>query len=442
MNMSIRRLSLIGAITVAFASFASNAIASSDAPTGAKAAASASATTVELAPRSVGENEVIREYQLTPERRARAERAAYVYKTVYFVNLLWFIVAFLLMLRLRVAPKLVAVGERMSRKRVWQTLIFGVLFTLLFELLALPIDIWEHVLDRGYGLSVQGWGSFARDWSISGAINVVTSAPFLLLIYWVLRRSPRRWWLWTWIATLPIRLFLNFAQPMLIDPLYYRYTPLATDHPALAERLHAIAIRRGVDIPPARIFEMNASTKLRTVNAFARGYGGSKRIIVWDTSLQAMNEREISFLFGHELGHYVEGHLFIAELASILGLLLGLFAAGRVTEWVVRRRGAALGIPTIDSLASLPLLILIGGLLSYVTTPTGNAMWRYLEHRADAFGLAAIDGVVDDPQQAAAHMLQRLGEIDLTPPNPKALTVFWFYGHPPLRDRIRFVLGR
>jgi Zn-dependent protease with chaperone function len=409
------------------------------APVGGGAKAPA---TVMLAPRSVGETEPMQDYRLPPERRERADRAAHVYRLVYVTNLTWHIVSLLLILALRLAPRLEAFTGRLTKRRPLQTLLFGLFFTLLFGLLDVPVDIWQHALDRSYGLSVQGWGSFARDWLTSLSITVLLSAPFVVLIYWILRRSPRRWWLWTWMALLPILVFLDFIQPVLIDPLYYRYTPLVDTHPALVERLREIASKRGVEVPRERIFEMNASTKLRTVNAFARGYGSNKRIIVWDTSLQAMNEREIAFLFGHELGHYVENHILIGEMVGTLGLLVELLLAAWLLERLVQRRGARWGIPSAQSLASFPLLMLILALVGYARTPSTNGLWRYLEHRADAFGLAAITGVVDDPRQAAAHTLQRLGEIDLAPPDPHPLAVLWFYNHPPLRERVRFVLGR
>src|SRR5262249_2501793 len=118
------------------------------------------------------------------------------------------------------------------------------------------------------------------------------------------------------------------------------------------------------------------------------------------------------------------------------------FVGAKVIRWIVRTRGDRLGIVNVDQLASLPLLLLAFAVMSALSSPVEAAFSRHLEHQADQFGLDVIRGVVDDPPQAAAHAFQRLGEIALAEPDPGPLVVFWLYDHPPIRDRIAFVVGR
>ena len=359
----------------------------------------------------------------------------------YTVELVWSLVVLLLILRLGIAARIRTLAERVARRRFWQTCIFAPLFLLTLALLELPTGIWAHATERSFGLSIQGWGGFVRDWAVSQLLVMLLGTLLVWVLYAVMRKSPRRWWLWTWVAVLPILLFVVFIEPFVIEPLFFQFTPLAAKHAPLVDELHAVAARRGEEIPPSRMFEMNASSKLREVNAYVTGFGAGKRVVVWDTTLAAMNDREIAFVFGHELGHYVLGHIVTGILFGAAGLLLALFAGAKIADRVVARRGARLGITRLDDFASLPLLLLIVTVLSTLATPLGAAFSRRQEHAADAFGLAAIEGLVPDARQSAAHAFQRLGEIDLAEPDPGPLTVFWLYDHPAIRDRVRFVLG-
>jgi Zn-dependent protease with chaperone function len=297
------------------------------------------------------------------------------------------------------------------------------------------------VLSLRYGLSIQGWGSYARDFAVGQALTMLLGTLLVCVLYGVMRRSARRWWLWTWGAVLPILGFVVFVEPFVVEPLFYHFSPLQARDAALTDRLQEIAKHAGEDISRERMFVMEASAKLRSVNAYVTGLGASKRVAVWDTTLVAMTDREIAYIFGHELGHYVLGHIVIGLCAGAAGLLVALFVGARAVTGLVRARGNWLGVRAVDDLASLPLLLLAFTVLSTAATPVAAAFSRHLEHAADAFGLQAIQGIVEDPRQAAAHAFQRLGEIDLSEPDPSPAVVFWLYDHPPIRDRLAFVLG-
>jgi Zn-dependent protease with chaperone function len=384
----------------------------------------------------------IDKYELGPELRARAESFAHARHLIYLVGTVWGIAVLLVLLRLRVAVHLQRWTERRTQRRWLQSVLFAPPFLLVLALLELPLGVWSHVQERRYGLSIQGWGSFARDWAVGQVLALLLGALLVTVLYAVMRRSVRRWWLWTWVAVLPILLFVVFLEPFVVEPLFFKFSPLDARNAPLADRLQAIAKKGGEEVPRERMFVMDASEKLRSVNAYVTGFGASKRVVVWDTTLGAMQDREIAFVFGHELGHYVLGHVIIGLVAGAAGLLLSLFLGAQAIRWIVRRRGERLGIFNVDELASLPLLLLAFTLMSTVASPVGAAFSRHLEHQADVFGLDVIKGVVDDPPQAAAHAFQRLGEIDLAEPDPSPLVVFWLYDHPAIRDRVAFVVGK
>jgi Zn-dependent protease with chaperone function len=392
-----------------------------------------------MEPRSVSPETPITAYTLSPPLREKAEAHAHAKHFEYAAGTIWGILILFLILRLRLSARFQTIAERAGRK-FFQACVFAPLFLLTMAALQLPLDIWSQITERKFGLSIQGWGSFARDWLIGQIIAVLLGTFLIWLIYAVMRRAPRRWWLWAWAAVMPVLLFVVFIEPFVIEPLFFKFSALAARDPALATQLHAIAAHGGQEIPVDRMFVMDASEKLRSVNAYVTGFAASKRVVVWDTTLAEMTPREISFVFGHELGHYVLHHIVYGLMMGAIGLLFAFWLAAQVIGGLIKRFGKGWGIARINEYSSLPVLLLVVTLLSTVSTPIGAAVSRTMEHQADAFGLKTIEGVVDDPPQAAAHAFQRLGEIDLAQPDPSPLVVFWLYDHPAIRDRVQFVL--
>jgi STE24 endopeptidase len=184
------------------------------------------------------------------------------------------------------------------------------------------------------------------------------------------------------------------------------------------------------------MYEMKASEKTTTLNAYVSGFGATKRVVVWDTTMQHMNTPQTLFVFGHEMGHYVLGHI-PKEMAIDLALLLALFYLGyRLANWLVDRYGEGWGIRSLDDLASLPLLVLILSVLTFVATPIFSGVSRYYEHQADQYGLEVIHGLVPDEARNAALAFQELGEVSLDYPYPSKFWEFWTYNHPSIPDRM------
>ena len=186
------------------------------------------------------------------------------------------------------------------------------------------------------------------------------------------------------------------------------------------------------------MFEMNASTKRRSVNAYVTGFGGSKRVVIWDTTLQKMTPDETLVIFGHEMGHFVLRHIWKGILLSCLLLTVILYLVRRAAEWAVARQGGGWGIRGVADFASLPLLALLLAVMAELSLPVSNAYSRRVEHNADIFALEATRGVVPDLPRVAAATFQRLGEINLSDPAPPPFIRFWLYSHPPVEERLTF----
>ena len=384
------------------------------------------------------ENPPPKPYKLPPKKEKQAVAYAQLRHQLYFLDLFFTIAGLLLILQLAVAPRLRNAAERISSKRSLQAVVFGVPFLILLWLLTLPSAAASHSLARYYGQSVQGWGSWLADAVKGGAISLILAVVLMWLFYGLMRRSPRRWWFYAWLGSLPILIFLIFVEPLVLEPLFFRFTPLANADPQLAAQLERVVRRAGQNIPESRMYLMNASSKLSEVNAYVTGLGASERVVVWDTTIARMTTPEILFVFGHEMGHYVLHHIRNGIIFTAGVLLIALFAGFHALHWALGRFGAAWKIRGVDDWASLPVLILVLLLFNLVFTPIDNAYSRHLEHQADQYGLEVVHGIVAGSPQVAARSFQILGEIDLSEPSPSEAVKIWFYDHPALDERILF----
>ena len=377
-------------------------------------------------------------YTLTPGQEAQAIAYAHARHELYFLDVAYGLLLLVLMLQLRVAPAYRDWATSWTESSFGQIVVFTPLVLLTMDVLSLPTAIWEHRLALQYQQSIQGWGSWLMDWAKGEGVEIAIGILMVWILFAVIRTSPRKWWFYFWLAAVPLIILGAVIEPLIVEPLFYKFTPLASSQPHLAERIEEVVARAGLRIPQSRMFEMNASSKRKDVNAYASGLGATKRVVVWDTSIQRLSENEILFVFGHEMGHYVLGHVRDGILFSCAVLLFFLNLAYRVLHWMLARWGETWAIRGPDDLALLPVLILLLTVFGFLFTPISNVYSRHLEHQADQYGLEVIHGLVPDAPVVAAHAFQILGEVDLEEPNPSTAVKFWFYNHPPLDERMRF----
>jgi STE24 endopeptidase len=401
---------------------------------------SAPATPSASAELASGRARQITAYTLPPDLYKKAHDLNRIHFRLNLISFVYGLVVLWVVLGWRLAPKYRDWAEKSFSNRFLQSLIFSPLLLLTVAILTLPTDIYDNWLERSYGLSVQSWGSWSWDWVKGQFISVIVGIILIWVLYLVIRRSARRWWFYFWLVSLPIGVFLIFLQPLIIDPMFHKFEPLQQKDPTLTASLERLVQRAGVNIPPQRMFWMGAGEKTTSLNAYVAGIGGSKRIVVWDTTIAKMNTAQIVFVAGHEMGHYVLLHI-PKELSLFALLLLALFYLGyRSIGWVLSKWGTKWEIRGLDDWASLPALLLLLSVFSFLGAPVGSAISRYFEHQADQYGLEVTHGLTPDPGQVAAQAFQILGEVDLSDPDPSPINVFLFYSHPPISDRVRFCL--
>jgi Zn-dependent protease with chaperone function len=379
-------------------------------------------------------------YTLPPDRYQKARSMGLLRFWGTVLGFVWGAGVLWLILRSKWSAKLRDRAERASARRFVQACVFAPLLVLTIAVLEFPLAALRNLIMVRYGFSVQGWGSWFWDWVKGEVVLVLLATIVVWVLYAVIRRSRRRWWFYFWLASLPIGVAVSFLQPLVIEPLFFEFEPLAQREPALAASLQRMIQRAGQDIPPERMFWMGAKDKLTFLNASVTGFGASKRIVIWDTTIEKMTAPQIVFVVGHEMGHYLHRH--IAKVLALGAVLLfALFYLGyRAIDWLLARKGAAWGIRGVDDWASLPALLLLMLVFLFCVTPGVNALIRHYERQADQYGLEVTHGVTPDAGQACAQAFQTLGDSDLADPEPNPIMVFLNDDHPPIAERIQFCL--
>jgi len=410
----------------------------------------AATSPAQLTPGELVAQRTITAYTLTPQQLHRAEGLHRAGLVLSLASTFLGLAVLAVLIAVRFGPKLQRVAECVSKKRLVQAAIFVPALLLTLSIFQLPLEIYGHHISLAYGLSVQGWLSWLADLAKSELLTAIFATLTLWGLYTLIRRSPRRWWFYAWLLTLPIMAGMVFVSPILIDPLFNRFEPLANTNPQLTAQLGSLARSAGLDIPPSRIFLMRASDKVTTYNAYVTGFGATKRIVVWDNTARDLTRPQILFVFGHEMGHYQLHHIYLGLAYSALLAFAGFWLLQRLAESALRHYGPqwglrSVGFSSLGDWASLPLLALIASLLLFLGTPLASAFSRWEEHQADVYGLAITRRVFKDATpdagQVAAQAFQLLGEQSYSYPNPSPLLVFWSYSHPPIAQRIRFALS-
>ena len=376
--------------------------------------------------------------KLPPDKLAQAVALSHWRTGLYFCGTGWILLALWVFVRLKTGAAIARLGERVSPRPWLQGLIVIPLWGLVFTAVTIPTAILGHHLSLRYGLSIERWPAWWVDWVKSTGITVVLGLIALSILYALLRRAPRRWWIAFWLITIGLEVVGTYAAPLIIDPIFNQFTPLAQTDPALVDQLERVAAKGGLRIPPDRIFLMDASTRVTGANAYVTGLGASKRIVVWDTTLKIESPNEILFTYGHEQGHYVLHHVAQGLAWSVAIIFVFYWAGWRIIRWLTGRYGAGWGIASIEGWSSLGLVLLLAYALNFIAEPIANTISRHIEHQADVYGQEVIHGLVPDPQATVVSSFCSDALVWLDDPEPNPLVEFWTYSHPSTEQRAQF----
>ena len=349
---------------------------------------------------------------------------------LWVVDLLWGLLIPIVFLFTGLSSKMRTWAQKIGKNWFLTIGFYFIIFSALFFVINLPLSYYEDfVRQHSYGLSDQMFSKWFSDAVKGLLVGLIIGFLFLWVPYLLLRKSPKRWWLYTGVLTVPFVTLTLLVTPIWIEPLFNDFGPMKDK--ALEAKILVLADRAGIE--GSRVFEVNKSVDTKKVNAYVTGFGDTKRIVLWDNTIAKMNEKELLFVMAHEMGHYVLGHVW--KLIAFLSLLslATLYLVYRTAGAFIARFKLRFGFDSLSDIASLPLILLLINFYGFVITPFANWYSRSTEHEADRFGLE----ITQDNHNAATAFV-KLQKENLSVPRPGMLYQLWRADHPVLGDRVDF----
>lgn len=373
-------------------------------------------------------------FPVTPARRELLNKySSFDFKWSLFYEILqWALLVIILFTGL--SKRFLDISEKISGRKSIQFLMYLLILFVFLTVVTLPLDFFrDYIVEHNYSLSNQSIGAWFGDWAKAIPISYFMMALAFGFIYFLIKRYPRRWWLVFSIGAIPFVILMIVVAPVLVAPLFNDFKPLQNQQ--LKTQLLNLAGKAGID--GADVFQVDASRQSKKLNAYVTGLFSTKRIVLYDTIINAMTTDELMFVMAHEMGHYVMNHVWIMVGMIIIMILICTWIIATLLPRIILKYSGRLGFSEMKSYASMPFIMLAFSLIMFFIQPATNSISRHFERASDKFGLemTGYNG------EAAAVAFEKLSAYNLADPNPGALREFWFYSHPALYKRIEFVKG-
>src|SRR3989440_1874679 len=308
----------------------------------------------------------------------------------------------------------------------WQLLLYFLVLVLGYEILTAPLAYYGgYVLPHRYGLSTMTLAAWLADLFKSLLLSLVLEALAVELVYLLLATQPQTWWLWTALILLFFTVVMANLAPVLILPIFYKFTPLPEGE--LSRRLLALADRAHTRV--RGVFSMHMSSKTTAANAALMGLGNTRRIVLGDTMLDRYTPDEIEVVLAHELGHHVHHDIWKLIVTQSVLTLGGLYLVNLALHWAVDAQHYYL---RLADPATMPFVLLVTAVFGLVVMPIGNGLSRAVEYQADEYALQATKMV-----GAFKSAMTRLANQNLADIEPSPLIEFLFHDHPAISKRLK-----
>jgi STE24 endopeptidase len=309
--------------------------------------------------------------------------------------------------------------------------VFFLLLTYASTILSVPFSLYgTFKIERKYGFNTMNARLWVTDLLKNLIITTVLLGAVSMCGFWIIRKSPAYWWLFVWGFFFIFSFFMMYVSPYVIEPLFNKFTPL--EGASLEERIRAMMERAGIRV--SRVFKMDASKRSRHSNAYFSGIGKVKRIVLYDTLIQQMNEDEVLAVLAHEAGHWKKKHVFkMIAAAEVLSLAVA-YIAFRVLQTHFLD-----GIFSVQNPTFFSSVVLLGFLFSIVSppfTPLLSYFSRRHENEADRFAAE----LTRRPESLATALI-KLSKENLSNLHPHPLYAKIYYSHPPVVERVRKLRG-
>ena len=318
-----------------------------------------------------------------------------------------------------------AIERRIAeRRRNLRVFVIGFVYVILSAILSLPWAIYaDWWRERSYGRTSQPLADNLVQSALATLISAVIVSVFLIGVYWLMRRSGKRWWIWSaGLAAIGLA-FVMLLSPILIEPLFNKYTPV----PPGQVRDAVVEMAQRAGIPPNKVYMYNGSRQSNNFTANAGGVGSTARVAISDVAFKNASLDEVRAVTGHEIGHYVLKHtwwgvLFFSILAAVLFWL---------SDRLYPRFARAFGTDApISDPRGLPVIAFMISLFGLLCLPLLNSFSRTLETQADLYSLRT-----ENRPDALSTALVKTAEYRY--PRPGRLEGIIFYDHPSVQTRVR-----
>jgi STE24 endopeptidase len=306
-------------------------------------------------------------------------------------------------------------------------LLFYIIPVLAGALVDIPFSLYRNFrIEKRYGFNTMTLRLWLGDLVKSVLISLVLGSMAVAAALFIVQVSPERWWLWVWGFLLLFGVFIMYISPYIIEPLFFKFEPVKKE--GLEAKIRALMERSGLRV--SRVFQVDASRRSRHSNAYFTGIGRVKRIILFDTLIEQMNDDEILAVLAHEVGHWKRRHVLKHIIQSQIVAFSCLFLAYHVLSWEGLPR--LIGLSKASFYARTVIVAFVGSLFLFPFTPLFSFLSRRDEKEADRF---AAD-VTRNPH-AMASALVKLSSENLSNLHPHPLYAKFYYSHPPVVERIR-----
>ncbi len=313
-----------------------------------------------------------------------------------------------------------------TRSRAYQAMIYVTAYVAISAAAQFPLALYEgYFREHSYDLSNQNFMAWLSDTGIGLALTLAAALVFVPLLYAAIRRARENWWLWGAGLVIVFQILVAVIYPLYIAPLFNHYSPL----PDGALKTQILSLARASDIPASNVWVMDASRQSNRISANVSGFLGTTRITLNDNLLKQGAPDEVLAVLGHEMGHYVMGHVLRDILLSGLMVVIAFAFLNWSFRFAVDLFGGQWQVRRVDDIAGLPLLAALVSLFFFAATPLSNSIVRSAEHQADIFGLNAVR----KPDAFATAMLKLSTYRKLEPGTWEEIV---FFDHPSGRTRV------